>query len=474
MTRNAYEFLRRNIHFADNSLQQPEGSNGYDPLFKVRDALDAIGKGLRKVWTAGKDITIDESMIKYCGRAVAFIQYMPAKPIKHGIKVFCACCAISGVMLAYEVYCGNKDKKTDGTAVDVCDRLVNEAELTGPRGRTLYTDNYYTSMKLAKHLFEKYKWTMVGTIVLTDKKTRDDHDIPFLKLSNGARNGLERGWFREACLKLRAGRTPYYVQCTTWKDKKQVSFLSTNNVGRSDYMTVQRRIRGKRTRDTISAPRAQADYVANYNAVDRNDRDSADYSTTIRTNQYYLRIFCWALDRVIHAVYVVVSFLVKGNVGQKQWKRYEDTHSGRHDFQIDLALSIMNYGVGLHWDGKSATRPNFMRQGAFVPCDCDKCFFCLNNITSGITHRPSKTEKVVVQYKCGTRVKTNQCTGERVDLGLGCNYCRMCYRKLLGTTASEQRAAVRKRMCRASRMGCPICNEPICKECWGEGYNKHA
>ena len=433
--------------------------------------MDAIGKGLRKVWTAGKDITIDESMIKYCGRAVAFIQYMPAKPIKHGIKVFCVCCAISGIMLAYEVYCGNKDKKTDGTAVDVCDRLVNEAELTAPRGRTLYTDNYYTSMKLAKHLFEKYRWTLVGTIVPTDKKTREDHDIPFLKLSNGARNGLERGWFREACLKLRADRTPYYIQCTTWKDKKQVSFLSTNKVGRSDNMTVQRRIRGKRTRDTISAPRAQADYVANYNAVDRNDRDSADYSTTIRTNRYYLRIFCWALDRVIHAVYVVVCFLVKGDVGQKQWKRYLDTHSGRHDFQINLALSIMNYGVGLHWDGKSATRPNFMRQAAFVPCDCDKCFFCLNNITSGIGHPPSKRAKVTVEYACGTRVKTNKCTSDRVSLGMKSGkYCRMCYRKQVSTglTAGE-----RQKRCKTSAMGCAICQEPICKECWAAGYDKH-
>ena len=26
MTRDAYEFLRRNIHFADNTLQQPEGT----------------------------------------------------------------------------------------------------------------------------------------------------------------------------------------------------------------------------------------------------------------------------------------------------------------------------------------------------------------------------------------------------------------------------------------------------------------
>jgi hypothetical protein len=139
-------------------------------------------------------------------------------------------------------------------------------------------------VKLAKHLFEKYRWTMVGTIVPTDKKTCEDHDIPFLKLSKGARNGLERGWFCEACVKLSADRTPYYLQCTTWKDKKQISFLSNNKVGRSDGMTVQRRVRGKHMRDTITAPRAQADYVSNYNAIDRNDRDSANYSTTIRTN----------------------------------------------------------------------------------------------------------------------------------------------------------------------------------------------
>jgi hypothetical protein len=69
-------------------LQQPEGSEGYDPLFKVRYPLDVIGMGLQKIWTTGQHITIDESMIKYCRCAATFIQYMPAKPIKYGIKVF--------------------------------------------------------------------------------------------------------------------------------------------------------------------------------------------------------------------------------------------------------------------------------------------------------------------------------------------------------------------------------------------------
>jgi hypothetical protein len=221
---------------------------------------------------------------------------------------------------------------------------------------------------------------MVGTIVPTDKKTHEDLVIPFLKLSNGACNGLVRGWFCEACVKLRAGKTPYYPQCTTWKDNKQVSFLSNSKVGRSNGMTVQRHFRGKCTCDTIADPHAQADYIANYTAIDRNDWDSVDYSSTIHTNRYYLKIFCWALDRVIHAAYTVVCFLIKSGIGQKEWKQYLDGLSGRHDFQIDLALSLMNYEIGRQWDGESAERPNFMRQDPLVPCDCGKYFICLNGI----------------------------------------------------------------------------------------------
>ena len=40
-----------------------------------------------------------------------------------------------------------------------------------------------------------------------------------------------------------------------------------------------------------------------------------------------------------------------------------------------IALSLMNYGIGLQWDVESAERPNFMRQDPFVPCDCGNFFF---------------------------------------------------------------------------------------------------
>ena len=65
-----------------------------------------------------------------------------------------------------KVYVGQEDDY-DNTALGVFDELVKEARLNSARGRTIYTNNYYTSMALAKHMFNKYGWKIVGTIVTT-------------------------------------------------------------------------------------------------------------------------------------------------------------------------------------------------------------------------------------------------------------------------------------------------------------------
>ena len=58
---------------------------------------------------------------------------MPAsKSIKHKIKVFCLCCVVNTdtvVMLSFEVYCGKDNSKTDNTMVDICERMIHEADL---------------------------------------------------------------------------------------------------------------------------------------------------------------------------------------------------------------------------------------------------------------------------------------------------------------------------------------------------------
>jgi len=183
------------------------------------------------------------------------------------------------------------DPTKDTYALAVCDQLVKDANFIAHRGRVIYRNNYYSSIKLAKQMSEEYSWTIVGTIVPTDKKSWEDEDIPFLKLSNGARNRVKMCWYREAVLKVKTKNGKHYcIQCTTWRDKKQVCFLNTNQVGFSNGLSVKRHVKGQKKREEIAGPRAQSDYITFMNAVNRSNYDSADWSTTIRTNRYYLRI----------------------------------------------------------------------------------------------------------------------------------------------------------------------------------------
>ena len=89
-------------------------------------------------WIAGEKICIGESMIKYVGRAIAFIQFMPLKPITHRIKVFLLTC--KNHALGWEVYL-RKDYKIDTSAEAIVLHLRTEVNLTLQSGRILCTDN---------------------------------------------------------------------------------------------------------------------------------------------------------------------------------------------------------------------------------------------------------------------------------------------------------------------------------------------
>ncbi len=84
---------------------------------------------------------------------------------------------------------------------------------------------------------------------------------------------------------------------------------------------------------------------AYFNAVDRNDRDSANNTVTLCTNRWYLHLFFWALDRVIHVLFVVVCIFAKNNIGPKKWISYTTKHGGRSKFQIELGLDLLNYAI---------------------------------------------------------------------------------------------------------------------------------
>ena len=121
------------------------------------------------LWITGEIVCIDESMILYTCRAITFGWYMPLKPINHGIKLFMLTCKSHA--LGWEI-CLGKYYPLDSSAEAVVVLIITNAGLTVQSGRILYTDNWYTYIKLARTLFEKYNWLFVGTIAPTEKKTR--------------------------------------------------------------------------------------------------------------------------------------------------------------------------------------------------------------------------------------------------------------------------------------------------------------
>ncbi len=264
-------------------------------------------------------------------------------------------------------------------------------------------------------------------------------------------------------------------------------FLHSHLVGASSNQTVGRHVKGKKRKIDIDAPTSQIDYVDNYNAVDRQDRDSSDYTTSIKTIRYYIRIFCWMLDRVIHALYVIVCHLISDG-HREDWKKYTK-NNGRRKMQIELGILLLNHAIELDMqkgkptykkDGttytpwKDGERPKWMRQSAPIPCQCKQCYFCLNGITTGIAH-PLKKRKVTIKAK-NLVVKTSQCINERVNVATRTSYCRMCYRKqhdAVKSDGTKKSSEEKKKDCNYSKMGCVQCEEPICKSCWEEGYDRH-
>ena len=95
--------------------------------------------------------------------------------------------------------------------------------------------------------------------------------------------------------------------------------------------------------------------------------------------------------------------------------------------------------MGLDWIGLDRDkRPDYIRVGALMPCNCNKCYVCINGYTSGIAHK--KRARVSVEYKCNTRMKTDKCSEERVNLNNGCDYCKMCFRmRDVGLTVTQKR-----------------------------------
>jgi hypothetical protein len=146
--------------------------------------------------------------------------------------------------------------------------------------------------------------TFTGTINLTSKKSRTADDFPFHKLTPGALRRVKRGRSRTATQNVKIGRqTAFTMQTSVWKDKKQVVMLHNVDVIQPsrDMHTVLRMSPKSKKKKEVDSPRVISSYFSTYNGVDRKDRDTSDWTISVMSHRWYLRLYYWMVDAAIHS-----------------------------------------------------------------------------------------------------------------------------------------------------------------------------
>lgn len=97
MPRNRFLEIWSNLHLSDNSKMPRPGDEHFDKLFKVHKFLNDLKTNFKVNYHPHREQAVDEAMIKYKGRT-SLKQYMPMKPIKRGIKMWCRADSTNGYL----------------------------------------------------------------------------------------------------------------------------------------------------------------------------------------------------------------------------------------------------------------------------------------------------------------------------------------------------------------------------------------
>ncbi|XP_031328287.1 piggyBac transposable element-derived protein 4-like [Photinus pyralis] len=251
-------------------------------------------------FSLGEYVVIDEMLYPFRGRC-RWIQYIPSKPAKYGIKMYALCDAKFLYTSNLEFYCGRQPEGpfvSLNSPFDVVKRLV--APIANSN-RNLTTDNYYTSVPLSNYLLEQ-NVTSIGTMKKNKKK------IPPKFLPNKHR-AVQSTLFGFQENKMITSHVP--------KKNKGVLLLSTlYNADEID--------------PTTNKPQVIMDYNATKGGVDTVDKMCASYSVSRITRRCPCVIFYSFMNIAEINAHVLHSFA-----------KPRDSPKFRGIFLKNMALTLM-------------------------------------------------------------------------------------------------------------------------------------
>lgn len=286
-TQRRFWQLWSNIHLVNNEDAIPAGQDGHDKLFKLRPFLQTVRTTIRDHFYIGQNVSIDKHMVKGKGRN-PFKQYMPAKPVKRGTKIWCLGCSDCAYLYDFQLYTGAVAGGEKGLSYRVVFDLVRPN--LGEPNHVVYLDNFFTGLELADDLQERSIYT-VGTIRMHRK------GFPEVLKDPDLTKNMPRGEMH-TCSDAAKGLT-----CTVWQDTKLVAFLSNAHDAHGDGTVARRKKSGEVIQ--IEVPPCVKDYNKNMGAIDRHDQMQSTYAIDRKSKRWWMRIFLGMLDIVMVNAYIL-------------------------------------------------------------------------------------------------------------------------------------------------------------------------
>ena len=261
MSRNRFESILRSLRFYDVN------DTSTKKVDKVNYILTRCVKNFKRAYSPIKQLSIDEALLGFKGR-VSFRQYIPLKRSRFGLKLY-ELCAANGYVLDILLYTG-KGTVTgkDGHAYSVVTKLLRGYSGTG---HSVYLDNYYTSIPLARTLRN-------AGIQMTGTLRRDRKDIPKFFLQGK----LDRG---ESFFI----RNKQDILLQRWQDKREIIMISTRHNG--EFVEKKKKFGG-----SMLKPKCIDEYNTFMGGVDKADQMTSYYSSPRKTIRWNLKLFFHLID----------------------------------------------------------------------------------------------------------------------------------------------------------------------------------
>ena len=311
-----YEKINEYLLVNDPNNEPKKGTPGYHKLYKIKPVLDCCAEKFAMYYRPGEHQSIDEGMIA-CKSRIDFLQYMPDKPRKRGVKLFLRCESKTGYLHQFDVYLGKRNTTARGQYGLYFDVISDLTHSLRGKNHRVYFDNLYTSIPILQ-LLQSHQIFACGTV----RANRKFLPEPVAKATE---KGKDRGWF--VSFQDSKNRN---LTATAWNDTKMVRFAST--LSRPEIAGQCMRRSGAQTL-ILPRPHLAQQYGDHMGGVDICDQLRAKYKVGRFTKKNWKYILWWFVSQSIINAWILYSSSSRV-VHKKEYKQL--------NFRHDLANQLIN------------------------------------------------------------------------------------------------------------------------------------